>query len=73
MGVVDLFNYKDPSITQYKIYDKRLDGTELNFGENYGGFLFGIQNANEAFETLDPMFGRIEFWQFESSLDSNEM
>ena len=56
-GVIDLFNYKDPSITQYKIYDKRQDDQEINFGENYGGFLFGLLNADDEFEKLDPKYG----------------
>ena len=26
VGVIDLFNYKNPKITQYTIFDKRTDG-----------------------------------------------
>ena len=42
LGVIDLVNFEDPTITQYKIYDKRQDDQEINFGENYGGFLIGL-------------------------------
>ena len=43
MGVIDLFNYKDPNITQYKIYDKRNDNREFNYGELHGAFLFAFE------------------------------
>ena len=26
MGILDMFAYKDPSVTQYSIFDKREDG-----------------------------------------------
>ena len=42
MGILDLFAFKDPNIVQYTIYDKRDDDTELNLGENQGGFIFAI-------------------------------
>ena len=42
IGIIDLFNYKDPNITQYRIFDKRSDDQELNMAGNYGSFLIGI-------------------------------
>lgn len=29
LGVIDLYNYRDPNITEYTIFDKRNDGTEI--------------------------------------------
>ena len=42
IGIIDLLNYKDPNITQYRIFDKRNDDQELNMAENNGSFLIGI-------------------------------
>ena len=42
IGMLDLFAYKDPNITQYSIFDKRSDNQEFNFEENYGGFIIGL-------------------------------
>ena len=44
MGFLDLKNYEDLNIIQYDIYEKQNDDVEVNFGENGGGFLFGILN-----------------------------
>ena len=43
-GLVDLFAFKDPNITQFSIFDKRTDDVEFNFGEMHGGFYFGFFN-----------------------------
>ena len=58
LGVIDLFNYKDPNITQYRIFDKRTDGNILNFEENYGGFFFGVPDLNDKNIPLDPRYGQ---------------
>ena len=42
VGVIDLLNFKDPSIVQYTIFDRRLDELEINFAETYGSFVFGF-------------------------------
>ena len=42
IGVIDLFNYKDPNIIQYTVYDRRSEQEDINFGENYGSFYFGL-------------------------------
>ena len=42
IGVMDLVAFKDPNITQYRIFDKRDDNTELSFSELHGGFFFAI-------------------------------
>ena len=57
LGVIDLFNYRDPNITQYSIFDKRTDGAEINFGQNYGGFIFTIQGLQETNAPIDPEMG----------------
>ena len=44
MGVLDLKNYEDLNIIQYDVLEKQNDDVEVNFGENGGGFLFGILN-----------------------------
>ena len=44
IGVIDLYNFRDPKIIQYTIFDKRNDETEISFGGNYGGFIIGLQN-----------------------------
>ena len=31
IGVIDLLNYENPNITQYKIYDSRKDDKEFKF------------------------------------------
>ena len=71
IGVIDLFSYKDPNITQYKIYDKREDGTELNFGELKGGFWFGLQdiystdeNGWPLFVPVDPKYATLNIFQW---------
>ena len=40
--MIDLVNYKDPNITQYRIFDKRNDDQELNMAENNGSFLIDL-------------------------------
>ena len=42
---IDLVNYQGPQITQYKIYDSRADGREVNLGGSYGDLLFGFFNS----------------------------
>ena len=57
LGVIDLFNYRGPNITQYRIFDKRTDDTVLNFEENFGGFFFGLPNQYDVNLPLDPRYG----------------
>ena len=66
MGLIDLFSYKDSNITQYSVYDARLDGKEINFKEAHGSFLFGIidyRNENHEYVELDPRFGKLTMAQ----------
>ena len=59
-GLVDLFAYKDLKITQYKIYDKRQDDKEFNFGELYGNFVLGLYDTlTDSFVPFDPKFGTL--------------
>ena len=60
MGIVDLMSYKDPNITQYKIFDKRNDDKEYNLAENYGNFIIGLgTDEGNPVETIDPRYGSI--------------
>ena len=47
MGLVDLMTFKDPNITQYTIYDARLDGKEVGFKEANGNLFFAIYDIKE--------------------------
>ena len=60
IGVFDLFNYREPKITQYTIFDKRNDGKEINFGENYGSFVFGLHDLFDKFQPIDARYGYFE-------------
>ena len=42
LGLIELMAYKDPNVTQFKIYDARENGKEFNFGEHHGNFLFAL-------------------------------
>ena len=42
IGVIDLYNFKDPNITQYRIFDKRNDNKDMNMAENHTFFMIGI-------------------------------
>ena len=64
MGLIDLFTYKDPNITQYSIYDSRQDNKEYNFKEANGSLLFGIfHEKDEKYVDLDPRYGRMRMGQ----------
>ena len=45
MGLLDLMTYQDPNITQYSVYDARLDGKEIGFTEANGNLFFAIYNS----------------------------
>ena len=53
-----LLNFNSNQVTQYKKYDQRNEGTELNLDENnamYGEFLFGfLSSARSGFNPPDP-------------------
>ena len=60
-GLIELLNFKDPSVVQYTIFDKRSDPDPINFGENYGGFIFGIWDMeNNVSAPLDPAYGALK-------------
>ena len=59
MSLIDALEYQDPQITQYTIFNPRIDGTEYNFGEMYGGLSFGfVDQRNFGFPKLDTRIGR---------------
>ena len=61
VGVYELFSYKNPQVNQYKIYDERTDGTELNYGESLAYLSFGLYNAaKNAFVVPDPSIASIK-------------
>ena len=69
IGLIDLFNFKDPKITQYRVFDKRNDDHELNLGENYGGFLIGIQDLDShLYQPIDPKYGSLTLSQVQESI-----
>ena len=62
-GVLSLMNYSDPQITQYKIFDNRSDGREINLGESYGNVLLGwfdMTTSRPTFLPPDPRFCTFE-------------
>ena len=63
IGILDLFSYKDPNITQYKMFDKRNDDTEYNLAENYANFLIGFGTNDGNVEPIDPRYGSIKLSQ----------
>ena len=78
IGVIDLFAYKDPNITQFKIFDKRNDDTVINLAENHAMFLIGffematIEDPTiPSFVKIDPQYGRIELSQVIEDLPDN--
>ena len=69
MGVIDLYNYKDPNITQYTIFDKRIDDKEINFAGNYGGFAFSLGQPGNNYHPLDATLGSFHLKYIEVSYD----
>ena len=59
-SLIDIYEYRDPQITQFTIYDKRQNEAEINFGEAFGSIAFGFQNPkNLSFIELDPRYGTL--------------
>ena len=46
IGVLELLDYKNPTISQYRVYDSRNEGKEVNLGEAYGWPMFAIINLS---------------------------
>ena len=69
VGVIDLYNHKDPNITQYTIFDKRTDGEEINFAESYGGFAFSFGDHTDNYFALNATFGSVQLNYHEVSYD----
>ena len=59
-GLLSLTSTKVPSIHQYSVFDKRNDDKEFNFGESYGGFLFGLYDGGIFRQIpIDPRYLRV--------------
>ena len=66
-GLLDMIATKVPSIQQYSIFDKRNDDKEFNFGENYGGFLFGLYNGGVFRQiAIDPRYLSVSIRQIQT-------
>ena len=74
ISILDLLDYRDPNITQYKIYDKRTDGTEINFGENNGNFLLGIGKYSSIIP-LEAQYGKfaISMMEYRTLADGTQV
>ena len=69
MGLIDLFTYKDPNITQFSIYDTRIDNKEFNFKQANGGFLFAIfDKTAKNYVALDPRYGKLRIGQLATNV-----
>ena len=63
-GLLSLTSTKVPSIHQYSVFDKRNDDKEFNFGENYGGFLFGLYDGGIFSQIpIDPRYLNVSIVQ----------
>ena len=61
-GIFELFSYKNPQVNQFRIYDERTDGTELNYGDSQANLIFGFFNpATNIFEVPEPSIASIKF------------
>ena len=64
-GLLNLITTKVPSIQQYSVFDKRTDDKEFNFGESYGGFLFGLYDGGVIRQIpIDSRYLNVEILQF---------
>lgn len=57
---VDLYNFKDPQITSYEIFESRAEMEPINLAEANFGFYIGLQGESQTTEKLDPRFGTIK-------------
>ena len=75
VGTVELFSFKDPSITQYRIFDWRNDGTELNLGENHASFFFALQDKNIKMIKIDPRYVsfKLQHMRLFTSVENGEL
>ena len=57
---IEIYEHRNPQITQFTIYEKRYKAQEFNFGELYGAIAFGFQNPkNLNFVEVDPKYGSL--------------
>ena len=56
--VTDVLTYKNPKVSQYTIFDPRVDDTLINYGEMNGNFAIGMLSG-ESFDwkMIDPKIG----------------
>ena len=61
-GIFELLSYKNPQVNQFRIYDERTDGNELNYGEAQADLIFGMYNpGTNAFVVPDPSIASLNF------------
>ena len=54
-SLIEIFEFKNPQITQFTLYDKRQSAAKFNFAETYGSIAFGFQNPQSLeFVKVDP-------------------
>ena len=49
LAFLGLTGYKDPQIIQYTVYDPRVSGDEVNFGDSRGALMFSLMDSNTAY------------------------
>ena len=67
-GIFALLDYQNPQINQYRIFDERNDGREVNLGESLGYPMFGaFSNLKSDFVEVDPSIAefKVDVIQFD--------
>lgn len=50
MGTLELLDFQNPTVSQYTVYDDRIDSPEVNLGEALGDLFFGfVDNKSNSF------------------------
>ena len=61
VGVLELLDYKNPQVSQFRIYDNRSEGEEINLGKGNAFLMFGILNPlTVTFVEPDPRIASIK-------------
>ena len=72
-GIFELLSYKNPRVNQFRIYDERTNGEEINYGDAQAFIVLGLYNpSTNSFDVPDPSIASIDFqvvridWQSET-------
>ena len=61
LAVFELLDYKNPQINQFRVFNNRSDGEEINLGEANAFFVFGFFNPmTNRFDVADPSIASIK-------------